>query len=215
MKPAGLRRFARPATGAAPPDPAAPVAERCDLCAVALHERHGHVVALDQRSLRCACRACYLLFTPDGAGGRRFRAVPERYLHDPVHRLTDADWNDLQIPVASVFFFINSDLDRVVACYPSPAGATECLLDLDSWERLRLAYPLLAAPVADVEAVYVTRVDDRLEAFVVPIDACYRLVGRVRLRWRGIDGGEEVRRTMADFVADLRARCRVLRTGQG
>jgi hypothetical protein len=184
------------------------------MCSVALGERHGHLVALDERSLRCACRACYLLFTRDGAGGGRFRAVPERYLRDPVHPLSDAEWDELGIPVATAFFFINSDLGRVVACYPSPAGATECLLDLDSWERLRRTHPLLAALVPDVEALYVSGTDTGPEAFLVPIDACYALVGTLRRHWRGIDGGEEVRRALADFVGDLRTRSRLLPSSQ-
>jgi hypothetical protein len=189
-----------------PPQPRP--AARCELCAEPIPEPHSHVVALDQRTLRCACRACYLLFTVDGAGGGRFRAVPERYLRDPAHPLTDADWNDLQIPVGTAFFFVNSELGRVVACYPSPAGATECLLDLHAWERLRHTHPLLAAPVADVEAVYVTRTDAGPEAYLVPVDACYRLVGEVRFSWRGIDGGTEVRRVLDAFRAEVRARCR-------
>lgn len=212
----GLRRFARPAPEqATPAEPAAgSAAERCDLCAVPLDPRHGHVVALDQRSLRCACRPCYLLFTRDGAGGGRFRAVPERYLHDPTRPLTDADWDELRIPVSTVFFFDNSDLGRMIACYPSPAGATECLLDLDSWDRLRCTYPLLAAAEPDVEAVYVTRTGAGPEAFLVPIDACYALVGEVRTGWRGIDGGPAVHRALARFVAELRRRSRSLGPGR-
>ena len=39
--------------------------------------RHGHLVDTDKRSLACACRACYLLFTHQGAGtGGRYRAYP-------------------------------------------------------------------------------------------------------------------------------------------
>jgi hypothetical protein len=178
------------------------------MCAVAIGDRHGHVVALDDRSLRCACRPCYLLFDRPGAGGGRFRAVPERYLSDPAHPLTDRDWDALEIPVTTAFFFVNSDLGRVIGCYPSPAGATECLLDLDGWAGLRRTHPLLRAPVPDVEAVYVT---DR-EAFLVPIDACYALVGEVRLHWRGFDGGERVRRIVRGFTADLRARSCPLRS---
>jgi len=184
--------------------------QRCEMCGAGLHGPHGHVVALDDRSLRCACRPCRLLFETPGAGGGRFRAVPERCLTDPRHRLRDEDWELLRIPVATAFFFVNSDLDRVIACYPSPAGATECLLDLAEWGRLQRSYPLLRAPVADVEAVYVTRSGDRLEAFLVPVDACYALVGQVRLRWRGIDGGDEVREVMAGFLADVLARSRPL-----
>jgi hypothetical protein len=137
--------------------------------------------------------------------------VPERYLTDPAHPLTDDDWDLLGIPVTTAFFFVNSDLDRVIACYPSPAGATECLLDLAGWARLGRTHPLLLAPAADVEAVYVTRAGPGLEAFLAPIDACYALVGEVRLRWRGLDGGAAVRRTLAGFADDLRTRSGSLR----
>jgi hypothetical protein len=187
-----LRRFARPSTR-----------PRCDLCAAPLDEQHGHLVALDQRALRCVCRACYLLFTPDGAGGARLKAVPTRYLHDPAHPVSVADWEALGIPVGTAFFFTNSDLDRVVACYPSPAGATESLLDLTDLAKWH--HPLLAAAVPDVEAVFVHDGD----AFLVPIDRCYALVGELRRRWQGIDGGAAARQVISDFTADLRNRTHV------
>jgi hypothetical protein len=206
-----LRRLAAPARSAE----ARPPADRCGLCAAVLGAGHGHVVDLDQRSLICACRACHLLFTGDGAGGGRRRAVPRRWLHDPARPLTDAEWAGLDVPVTTAFFFAHSGLGRVVACYPSPAGATESLLDLDSWERLRVAHPLLAAPAADVEAIYVTPLASRLEAFLVPIDACYHLVGEVRLRWRGLDGGDGVRHALSAFAEDLRTRSRPLPASGG
>ena len=201
---AGLRRFVQEA----PARPAAPAVERCEMCAAVLDERHGHVVELDRRSIACTCRACYLLFTQDGAGGGRYRAVPDRYLTDPAHPLTANDWDSLGIPVATAFFFTNSALGRVVACYPSPAGATECELDLAAWTDLARSHPLLTAAAPDVEAVFVTD----LTAFLVPIDACYAFVGQVRLSWHGLDGGDEVRQAVADFVADLRERGRPRRT---
>jgi hypothetical protein len=208
-----LRSLARPAGAGQPGTGGAgrAGADRCDLCGAAAGGRHGHVVGLDQRSLLCACRACYLLFLPGGAGRGRYRSVPERYLSDPGRPITEAEWDELGIPVTTAYLFANSDLGRVVACYPSPAGATECLLDLAPWDRLRRTRPLLAAPVDDVEAVYVTRAGGRPEAFLVPIDACFRLTGEVRLRWRGLDGGDEVRRVLARFADDLRARSRQIR----
>jgi hypothetical protein len=96
-----------------------PGTERCEMCQTVLDERHGHLVDLDQRSIACACRACYLLFTHEGAAGGRYKAVPERICHDPGRPLDGADWNELQIPVAMAFFFFNSALGRVVAGYPS------------------------------------------------------------------------------------------------
>ena len=41
------------------------------MCQTVLDGRHGHLVDLDKRSIACACRACYLLFTHVGAAGGR------------------------------------------------------------------------------------------------------------------------------------------------
>ena len=82
--------------------------------------------------------------------------MPERVRYDPDTPLDEADWNELQIPVAMAFFFVNSALGRVVAGYPSPGGMTECELDLAAWDRLVAAYPLFAEMTPDVEAVFVT-----------------------------------------------------------
>jgi hypothetical protein len=179
-------------------------AEQCEMCRTELGDRHGHLVDIEKRSLACACRACYLLFTHPGAATGRYRAVPEAVYHDPGRPLTDEDWAELQIPVAMAFFFVNSALNRVVAGYPSPGGATECELDLAAWDRLAAALPLLAAMTPDVEAILVNRKDG--EVFLIPIDLCYSLVGALRLRWQGFDGGAEVRDAIAAFLDDLRRR---------
>jgi hypothetical protein len=183
------------------------------MCAETLSEWHGHVVDMERHTLACACRACYLLFTHDGAGRGRYRAVPDRYGTDPSTPFTDADWDQLGVPVDTAFFFLSSTVDRVVGCYPSPAGATECQLDLDGWGRVAAAHPLLRAPRPDVEAIFVTRTDHGREAFLVPIDACYALVGELRLVWHGFDGGEEVRAALATFVATARERSRPVGVG--
>jgi len=180
--------------------------ERCEMCREVLGERHGHVVDLEERSLACTCRACYLLFTHEGAAGGRYRAVPEHVYHDPGRPLTDADWNELQIPVAMAFFFYNSALDRVVAGYPSPGGATECELDLAAWDRLAAAHPLLGGLAPDVEAVFVNRTQDGNEVFLIPVDECYSLVGELRMKWQGFDGGAEARAALAAFLDGLRRR---------
>jgi hypothetical protein len=181
-------------------------AERCEMCREVLGERHGHVVDLEKRSLSCTCRACYLLFTHEGAAGGRYRAVPENVYHDPGRPLTDADWNELQIPVAMAFFFYNSALDRVVAGYPSPGGATECELDLAAWDRLAAAHPLLGTLTPDVEAIFVNRSQDGNEVFLIPVDECYSLVGELRMKWQGFDGGAEARAALAAFLDGLRRR---------
>ena len=203
--PGGLRRFARPARRAGPAD------ERCELCGEQLGREHAHMVDLHHRSIACACRACALLFTREGG---RYRTVPDRVRHDPSAPLTAAEWAELQIPVAIAFFFINSALGRVIASYPSPAGVTECELDLAAWDRLAAAHPLLRAPAPDVEAILVTGGGPRetapIETFLVPIDVCYSLAGALRLEWHGFDGGSEVKRILADLLASLRQRARLL-----
>jgi len=176
------------------------------MCREVLGERHGHVVEIEQLSIVCACRACYLLFISDGAAGGKYRSVPERVRHDQARPLDDADWNELQIPVAMAFFFFNSVLGRVVAGYPSPGGMTECELDLVAWDRLVTAYPLLGAMTPDVEAIFVNRAEGRNEVFLIPIDECYALVGELRVRWQGFDGGAEARGALAAFLAGLRRR---------
>ena len=187
---------------------AAAAAEHCEMCNEVLTDRHGHLVDTDKRSIACACRACYLLFTHEGAAGGRYRAVPERVCHDPERPLTDADWNELQIPVAMAFFFFNSALGQVVAGYPSPGGTTECELDLAAWDRLAATHPLLGEMAPDVEAIFVNRTEG--EVFLIPIDLCYSLVGELRLLWQGFDGGAEVRAALAAFGESLRKRAIVL-----
>ncbi|WP_246470969.1 DUF5947 family protein [Saccharopolyspora phatthalungensis] len=181
--------------------------EACEMCGEGLSERHSHVADLDQRRLLCTCRACYLLFTREGAGAGRRRAVPEDCGSDPDFVLTDQQWEAMQIPVGLAFFFRQSDLGRHVACYPSPGGATESELDLETWDEVVRANPLLRDLRPDVEAALVRRRDGRFECFRTPIDACYELVGIVRRHWVGFHGGEEVWQHIDAYFADLRRRC--------
>lgn len=184
--------------------------ERCELCTEQIGEEHGHLVDLQARSLMCCCRGCYLLFTSDGAGGSHFRAVPDRYLAFSDFALSPAQWDSLQIPVSVAFFFLNSTLGRVAAFYPGPAGATESELSLDAWGEIVAANPQLASLQSDVEAFLVRTQPNRggAECFLVPIDACYELVGKLRLLWRGFDGGSEARHELDAFFDRVRARAR-------
>jgi hypothetical protein len=183
--------------------------ERCELCTEPIADEHGHLVDVEARRLLCACRGCYLLFTPDGAGGGHYRAVPDRYLALTDVRLSAAQWDALQIPVGVAFFFVNSTLARVAAFYPSPAGATESLLPLDTWEELVGAHPALSTLQPDVEALLVRADPDGAsgaECYLVPIDACYELVGHLRRLWRGFDGGREAHGALDSFFDRVRAR---------
>jgi hypothetical protein len=224
----GLRRFAVPSavTGRAGAGgaPGAAAEDRCEMCGERVLERHAHLVDIERRSIGCACTACALLFTRPGG---RYRTVPDRVRHDPDAPLTGAEWAELSIPVGIAFFFVNSSLGHVVASYPSPAGVTECELDLASWDRIAADHPLLRDVAPDVEAILVVAGSPRLsgtsdstgtsgstgtgvEAFLIPIDACYSLAGALRLHWRGFDGGAEAQRILTDFLADIRQRARPL-----
>jgi hypothetical protein len=184
-------------------------AERCGFCSEALTGDHCHVVDLETRRLLCSCRACYLLFTGRGAGGGKYRSVPERYVHARDLRITEAQWHQLQVPVGLAFFFFNSTVGRTVAFYPSPAGAMESLLSLDAWRDITSANSLLHELSPDVEALLVRKNPTgftTFDCYVVPIDACYELIGRIRLRWKGFDGGEEARSEIESFFTRLRAK---------
>ena len=189
--------------------------ERCELCAELIADEHGHVVDLDSRALMCACRPCYLVFAPQGAGGSRYRAVPDRFVSFPDFTLTSAQWDALQIPVGVAFFFMNSSLNHVAAFYPSPAGATESELSLDSWQDIVDANSDLTTLLPDVEAFLVRSADRRSgvaaeqpECYVVPIDVCYELVGQLRKLWRGFDGGTEAHAALDAFFDRVRAKSR-------
>ncbi|HEY6279672.1 MAG TPA: DUF5947 family protein [Streptosporangiaceae bacterium] len=191
-------------------EPAGRDGERCEMCATAIAASHNHLADLEKSTLVCACRACYLLFTGVGAGHGRYRAVPERYLQDLARPLTATDWAGLEVPVGLAFFLYSSQRGEWFGFYPSPAGATECTLDLAAWDRLSQDHPLLSSAEPDVEAVLVTRTDSSVEYFLVPIDACYELAGRMRMLWRGFDGGQEARASIAEFLAAVRVQARDL-----
>ena len=227
---AELRRFLR----ARPGEDAVAPAERCELCAAEVAVEHPHLVHVVERSLRCACRPCALLFVdrPTELGGfAGYRTIPERILRDPGFVLPEDQWDDLQIPVGMAFFFLSTasrgsgasqesggfEGTTVIACYPSPAGATESELDLAHWSDGIGAGRLAGTLEPDVEALLVRRRSDGAgtgatgtECLLVPIDVCYRLVGVVRRHWRGFDGGAQAWVHIDAFFDDVRARARDL-----
>jgi Family of unknown function (DUF5947) len=188
-----------------------PAGERCEMCSEPIVDEHQHVVNVAGRQLMCVCRACYLLFT-DGNAELRYRAVPDRYLAFGDFALDRRAWEALQIPVGVAFFFTNSELGRTVAFYPGPAGACESELDLDAWNAISAADSRVGLLADDVEALLV-RVPEEdgdenavPQSYLVPIDACYEFVGRLRLLWKGFDGGQQARQFIDSFFAQIAAR---------
>ncbi|MFJ8790696.1 DUF5947 family protein [Streptomyces sp. NPDC102462] len=201
----GLRRFLteRPA----PP-------ERCGLCAAPVADTdHRHLADTEQRSLVCACPPCFLLMERPGAGAGRFRPVPARYLTDPGHRLDVRAWDTLRIPVSVAFVFHNTALGRLVALYPSPAGATESEGEPRAWTTVLGESALAGLLEPDVEALLLRRTADDCACYLVPIDICYELVGRMRRLWQGFDGGAEARAALDAFFARVETLARPVGTG--
>jgi hypothetical protein len=192
-----------------------PTGERCEMCSEQIADEHQHVVNVEGRQLMCVCRGCYLLFTDEHAE-LRYRAVPDRYLAFPDFALDRRRWEALQIPVGLSFFFRNSALDRVVAFYPGPAGATESELDLAAWNDIRAADPRVDMMADDTEALLVrvpqgdTDETESPECHLLPIDVCYEFVGRLRMLWRGFDGGRDAHTYMDEFFGAIADRSKVV-----
>ena len=188
---ARLQRFARPQ----------PAQKRCELCGGVIGPEHAHLLDLKTRQLQCACQACAILFSADSAGSHR--RVPDRVRALPDLDISDEIWDALHVPINLTFFYHNAAAKKVIAMYPSPAGAMESLLPMDSWDSLAAQNPELQQMQSDVEALLVNRIGKRRDALLVPIDACYKLVGIIRMSWRGLSGGKEVWEQVEDFFAEL------------
>ena len=194
-----LRRFVRPREAA----------ERCELCSAELTAEHPHLVELAVRQLICACQPCSILFS--GSANTKYRRVPQNIRSLPDFQITDAEWDGLMIPIGMAFFFYSSTAGKTVAIYPSPAGATESLLDLDTWDTIVQTNPTLNEMEPDVEALLVNRVRGARAYYVVPIDECYRLVGLIRTHWRGFSGGTEAWNEIREFFERLEQRAMKVR----
>ena len=202
-----LRRFTQEREQARAP------IERCELCSEMIPAEHHHLMDLSSHTVICVCQACSVLFYGQGAGGGKYRLVPRRHVTLSNFQMSDEQWDELMIPVNMVYIFQSTTINRVMAFYPSPAGAIESLLDLEYWKSLMENNPILRDLEPDVEALLINRVRDVREYYIVPIDACYKLVGLIRVYWKGLSGGEEVWKEIAAFFASIRAKSEPMRGG--
>jgi hypothetical protein len=198
---AGLRRL-RPAEP--PPPVAAPRGsdEQCELCTLSLATKHRHLLHLGERRILCVCETCWAV----RSGDAEYRPVGNRTVWLDDFTLSDEQWASFQIPISLAFFMVSTVSGGVVGLYPSPAGATECELDLEAWERLCQENPVLASLEPDAEALIVNRMADPPQHAIVPIDLAYQLVGVVKASWEGISGGAATEEAVAGYFAGLRDR---------
>ncbi len=191
-----LRGFARPhAFGL----------ERCNVCGTPVEPEHDHLLDTSAAQLLCACPGC--AESPSDAGSA-VRRVPRGVRPVPDFRFSDAQWNNLLIPIGLAFFVRSAVAGRVAAMYPSPAGTVESLLPLDVWRALEADNPPLAHMESDVEALLVNRIGGARQYFIAPIDRCYALAGLLRREWRGFSGGPAVWEAVAQFFDELEGRYR-------
>ena len=181
-----------------PPDPSD---EHCELCGIDVPEEHRHLLHLEERRILCVCHSCLALRSGDAT----YRPTGTRTLWLEDFELDDETWSAFGIPIGLAFFLNSGSVGGIAALYPSPAGATECELPLDAWERLQAANPILGDLEPDAEALIVNRMADPPQHAIVPIDECYRLIGLIKSRWSGISGGTAIESAVPEFFDELRA----------
>jgi hypothetical protein len=179
-------------------------AECCELCSTEIGPAHQHLLDPRNREIACSCDGCAILFC--GQPGARYLRIPRRIRALADFRMPDLQWESLMIPINLAFFYYDTAGGKMMAVYPSPAGATESLLSLESWGEISSLHPSLQTMEPDVETFLVNRVGATHEYYIIPIDECFHLVGLIRMHWRGLSGGTEVWRRINEFFASLRAR---------
>ena len=177
--------------------------EKCEFCGAGLEPSHRHLLEISKNRIVCTCSPCAFRFQ-DVVGGR-FRLIPREVRYLPELNLSDAEWESLALPINLAFFFYSTPQQKMTAMYPSPAGATESLLPLTTWDALITRNPILTMQ-PDVEALLVNRVGSKRDYYVVPIDVCFELIGIIRVHWRGLSGGELVWEKVDSFFSNLKAR---------
>jgi hypothetical protein len=233
VRPGAVRSGTSRSGTAGPGTASAADGERCDLCAEPLPATHQHLLDRRSEQLVCACRACALLFAtaharPGAAGGSGgtggtegaegasgtgggYLPLPGRRVRLGGDRLGDPLWAALGVPVRLAFFVRAKDgpgaESGVTAHCPSPLGTVRTPVDAASWAELGAAHPLLLDPgaglAAGTEALLVHEAGAAAEHWIVPLDDCFRLAALVRAHWKGLGGGPEVWRRVADFFTGL------------
>ena len=189
---AGLGRLARPE----------PVEEqeKCEVCGSSIAVDHRHLLELGERRILCSCEPCIAM----RSGLENYCPVGTRFVWLENVEFPNELWAAFQLPIGLAFFFRSTGVNAVVALYPSPAGATESELHLESWEKLVGLNPILENLESDSEALVVNRMGEAHQHAIVPIDECYRLVGLIKSTWEGISGGSAIEKSVPKFFEYVR-----------
>lgn len=179
--------------------------ELCEVCGSKIVEDHRHLLELEERRILCACEPCIAM----RSGVDNYCPVGTRTLWLDDIDFPDELWAAFQLPIGLAFFLKSSGTGTVVALYPSPAGATESELHLESWEALVARNPVLEQLDTDGEAFVVNRMTESAEHAIVPIDECYRLVGLIKSNWTGISGGNAISDAVPLFFDHIRRKAGV------
>jgi Family of unknown function (DUF5947) len=174
--------------------------EKCNFCGRLLSPDHRHLADLSALKFICTCEMCMITM----ADNRSYKPLPQRYIYLEHFNMSDQLWSDFLIPVNMAFFVLSSGRNGAVAYYPAPTGATESKLKMESWNQLVQSNPLLEDLAPDLEALLVNRLDANGQYYIVPIDSCYKLIGMIRISWKGIFGGKEVNNTITEFFKELK-----------
>lgn len=189
-----LRKIATPVPGAE--------IERCFFCGRKLPADHRHLVDLSVMKFMCTCEMCAIT----RAETSLYKPLPQRLLDLDPFNLPDSLWSDFLIPVNMTFFVLSTAKNGAIAFYPAPTGATESKLKMEPWNELVSLNPVLKELEPDLEALLVNRLNREGQYFIVPIDCCYKLIGMIRLAWKGIYGGKEVNDIINQFFSELKER---------
>lgn len=183
--------------------------ESCELCSAGLGHDHPHLIEVASRQIVCSCDACALLF--DGMDKGRYKRVSRSTQYLTNFEITDGQWESLLVPINMAFLFRSSIENRMIALYPSPAGAVESLLPLEAWAEIAQQNTMLNFLQPDIEALLVNRVGHahglgEAQYYIAPMDECYKLVGLIRANWKGLSGGAEVWTEIGRFFSELKAK---------
>ena len=171
----------------------------CDLCRSEVNEKHRHLLELSSRQIWCDCDACCLLFSESGEN--RFRLIPQRVTKLEID-FDDAAWTKLGIPIGLAYFQIRAP-DQWLVGYPSPAGAVMASVEEEARNVLLMANTLVESLQREVEALVINRTSTEHQAFIVPLDRCYQLIGIIRQNWEGWTGGPRINKQVDLYFDQL------------